>query len=215
MLRRVFQLYTCWFQFRHPIRVHRVACSRFTYSFCCRDCEVVDGSHREAQCAADRDEAELDEGIRLGRETCTLPGADAAPTVDNIDEGWEEDTSHPRYIAQEIMVRVHSRIELWDKAMHTDPKFPGDFGDSKSVTAARKVTGLALHKRVVSVVSKDVHDDTHIIEFASLLGITIGPSHLNGSLVSRCVYERARLSAGLCAPVAAQLLVECCGTPLP
>ena len=179
--------------------------------------EIVDGSHREAQTAADQVEAELDEGIRQCRAAYPLPGQDAALLIPEEEWGDEGDPTHPHNIANGVSERLRQRIELVDKAAHTDPRNPGEFGCSENVLAARKVRGLDLHNRMVSVTSKQVFEDSDIIEFASLLGISVTSLNLNASLLYRCEYAPVLLLVVACAVAVVRQYrgsLSCCSGPI-
>ncbi|NJR41257.1 MAG: hypothetical protein HC767_00005 [Akkermansiaceae bacterium] len=184
---------------RFPTRsLHRQS-SGPTVSLYCSDeeIEVVDGTSAEAQKEADAVEAELDELTRLSREQQEFPGHAAwnvaedttvlPPNMDDEDM-LRDMPQHPFSLAKAAVVGLEARVGLRTEALNTRTDRPGALGSPERVKELRKKPpGLALATRIEQLCAVDVPEDQHLLELASVLGISLPEHQLNGSLVSMYV----------------------------
>jgi hypothetical protein len=158
--------------------------------------DLIDGTHEEAQRAADAEEACLDEDIRtarlkqqvlLGRMPGTVSN-DIAVLPANMDpeDMLLQFPDHPFSLAALCARELEARVERRAEALVTPVNRPGLLGSAENVKALRKMPpGLNLGKIIDDISAAEVVEDHHLVRFASVIGITVSHHQLNATLVSR------------------------------
>jgi uncharacterized damage-inducible protein DinB len=96
---------------------------------------------------------------------CKEPGAERTPFASLIDEGWEDDLSHPREAGelvsalQSTWTIVDDCLQRWTPAMLQD-EFERDYGGR-----------ITIHTRQSVLMRLITHDAYHCAEIAQALGI--------------------------------------------